>query len=140
MSTAEQLAPLEPVATATAPLGSPLTGPIADGMALVSAALTLLVLSGITPIEPVHALATALNFLNALIHGNVAPAVTAAELIQAAIVALLLIGNIVTDTVAHGPDADVFTADRGHRARACAVMGHRHVLGARRSDLDRARR
>jgi two-component system, NtrC family, nitrogen regulation sensor histidine kinase NtrY len=99
MSTAEQLAPLEPVATAPAPLGSRLIGPIADSMALFSAALTLLVLSGITPIEPIHALATALSLLNALIHGSPAAAATATALIQAAIVVLLLVGNIVTDAL-----------------------------------------
>ncbi len=99
MSTAEQLAPLEPVATASAPLGSRLIGPIADSMALFSAALTLLVLSGITPIEPIHALATALSLLNALIHGSPAAAATATALIQAAIVVLLLVGNIVTDAL-----------------------------------------
>ena len=126
MSTAEQLAPLEPVATAPAPLGSRLTGPIADSMALLSAALTLLVLSGITPIEPVHALATALSLLNALIHGSPAAAATPTALIQAAIVVLLLVGNIVTDALLLlGADADVLTADRGHRARAGAVVGHR---------------
>jgi two-component system, NtrC family, nitrogen regulation sensor histidine kinase NtrY len=99
MSTAEQLAPLEPVATAPAPLGSRLIGPIADSMALFSAALTLLVLSGTTPIEPIHALATALNLLNALIHGSAAAAATPTALIQAAIVVLLLVGNIVTDAL-----------------------------------------
>jgi two-component system, NtrC family, nitrogen regulation sensor histidine kinase NtrY len=99
MSTAEQLAPLEPVATAPAPLGSRLIGPIADSMALFSAALTLLVLSGITPIEPIHALATALNLLNALIHGSPAATATPTALIQAAIVVLLLVGNIVTDAL-----------------------------------------
>ena len=99
MSTAEQLAPLEPVATASAPLGSRLIGPIADSMALFSAALTLLVLSGITPIEPIHALATALSLLNALIYGSPAAAATATALIQAAIVVLLLVGNIVTDAL-----------------------------------------
>ena len=45
------------------------------------------------------ALATALNLLNALIHGSPAPAATPTALIQAAIVALLFVGNIVTDAL-----------------------------------------
>ena len=91
--------PLDPATTTPMPVASRLIGPIADSIALVSAALTLLVLSGITPIEPVHALAIALDLLRSLIHGGAAPAATATSLIQVGIVALLLIGNLVTDAL-----------------------------------------
>ena len=91
--------PLDPATTTPMPVASRLIGPIADSIALVSAALTLLVLSGITPIEPVHALAIALDLLRSLIHGGAAPAATATSLIQVGIVVLLLIGNLVTDAL-----------------------------------------
>jgi two-component system, NtrC family, nitrogen regulation sensor histidine kinase NtrY len=98
MSTVEQVAPLEPAAAPV--LAAPrLIGPIADSIALFSTALTLVVLSGITPIEPVHALATALDLLHSLIHGSAAQAATPTSLIQAGIVVLLLIGNLVTDAL-----------------------------------------
>jgi two-component system, NtrC family, nitrogen regulation sensor histidine kinase NtrY len=99
MSTVEQVAPLDPVTTAPEPLASRLFGPIADSIALFSAALTLVVLSGITPIAPVDALATALNWLHSLIYGGVDAAATRTTAIQATIVVLLLIGNIVTDAL-----------------------------------------
>ena len=81
------------------PVGSRLIGPVADSIALFSAALTLLVLSGITPIAPVPALATALALLQAVAHGTAVPAATPAGLIQTAIVVLLLVGNVVTDAL-----------------------------------------
>jgi two-component system, NtrC family, nitrogen regulation sensor histidine kinase NtrY len=98
MSTVEQVAPLEPAA---APVSAAprLIGPIADSIALFATALTLVVLSGITPIEPVHALATALDLLHSLIHGSAAQAATPTSLIGAGIVVLLLIGNLVTDAL-----------------------------------------
>ncbi len=102
MTTVEQVAPLEPAAaaaTAPVPVGSRLIGPVADGIALLSAALTLLVLSGITPIAPVPALATALAALQSFGHGAAASAATPTELIQAAIVVLLLVVNVVTDAL-----------------------------------------
>jgi two-component system, NtrC family, nitrogen regulation sensor histidine kinase NtrY len=99
MSTVEQVTPLDPVTTAPEPLASRLLGPIADSIALLSAALTLLVLSGITPIAPVNALATALNWLHSLIYGGADAAVTRTTALQATIVVLLLIGNIVTDAL-----------------------------------------
>jgi two-component system nitrogen regulation sensor histidine kinase NtrY len=98
MTTVDQVAPLEPVAAA-APFAPRFMGPIADSIALFSTALTLLVLSGITPIAPVQALATGLDQLHAFIHGLTAPIATPTALIQAAIVVLLLVGNIVTDVL-----------------------------------------
>jgi two-component system, NtrC family, nitrogen regulation sensor histidine kinase NtrY len=99
MTTVEQVAPIEQAATAPVPVGWRLIGPVADTIALFSAALTLLALSGITPIAPVPALATALAVLQSLIHGTVASAATPTALIQAAIVVLLLVGNVVTDAL-----------------------------------------
>jgi two-component system, NtrC family, nitrogen regulation sensor histidine kinase NtrY len=105
MTTVEQAAPIEQVAphdaaaTAPVPIGWRLIGPVADNIALFSAALTLLVLSGITPVTPVPALAIALAALQSLIHGTAAPAATSPGLIQVAIVVLLLVGNIVTDAL-----------------------------------------
>lgn len=96
MSTVDDVVPFEPAA-APEPAGSWLAGPLADSIALVSAALTLIVLSGITPIEPVPALAATLNVLRALVHGGGVPAVPSAALIQATIVVLLLAGNVGTD-------------------------------------------
>ena len=93
MSTVEDVVPLEPAAPPQ-PAGSWLIGPLADSIALISATLTLFVLSGITPLTPVPALATALNVLHGLLHGGAVPAATSAMLLQAAIVVLLLIGNV----------------------------------------------
>ena len=98
MTTVDQVAPLEPV-PAPMPVGSRLIGPVADGIALFSAALTLLVLSGITPIAPVPALATGLALLQAVTHGTAVPAATPAGLIQTAIVVLLLVVNLATDAL-----------------------------------------
>src|SRR6202163_2343250 len=47
-------APLEPVASAPTPVASRLIGALAVGAALLSATATFLVLSGLTPIAPVH--------------------------------------------------------------------------------------
>ncbi len=102
MSTVDDVVPLEPAATAAAPASSWLAGPLADSIALISAALTLVVLSGITPIQPVPALGAALSVLRALIHGGSAGPVPTTALIQAAIVVLLLAGNIVTDALLLG--------------------------------------
>jgi two-component system, NtrC family, nitrogen regulation sensor histidine kinase NtrY len=99
MSTVEQVAPLESAAAAPGSLASRRIGPVADIIALSAAALTLIVLSGITPIAPVPALATALNLLHRLIYGSAAAAATPAALLQAAIVVLLLFGNIATDAL-----------------------------------------
>ena len=54
MTTAEQVAPLDPSAAAPMRIGSRLIGAIAVGAALLSATATFLVLSGLTPIAPVH--------------------------------------------------------------------------------------
>src|SRR3974390_3027561 len=66
MTTAEQVAPLEPVATAPVPLASRLLGAFAVGIALLSATATFLVLSGLTPIAPVHEVGVKLLAGNAL--------------------------------------------------------------------------
>ena len=99
MTSADQVAPLDPAAAAPMPVGSRLTGPIADSIALLLTGLTLLVLSGATPIEPVAALATALDWLRALTGGGAAAAVTPVAALQAAIVILLLFGNVVSDAL-----------------------------------------
>jgi len=54
MTTADQVAPLDPAAAAPMPVASRLFGAIAVGIALLSATATFLVLSGLTPIAPVH--------------------------------------------------------------------------------------
>src|SRR3974390_1859226 len=66
MTTAEQVAPLEPVATAPVPLASRLLGAFAVGIALLSATATFLVLSGLTPIAPVHEVVVKLLLGNAV--------------------------------------------------------------------------
>src|SRR6516225_8773486 len=99
MATVEQVAPHDTAASALMPASSRLIGPITDSIALFLAALSLLVLSGITPIAPINALATAIDVLHAMAHGGGVPDVPSTLLIQAAIVALLLIGNIVTDAL-----------------------------------------
>jgi len=99
MTTVDQVAPIEPAAAAPLPASSRLAGSVADSIALFSAALTLVVLSGITPIAPVHALATALAPLQSLIYGTAVATATPTELIQAAIMVLLLVGNLVTDAL-----------------------------------------
>jgi two-component system, NtrC family, nitrogen regulation sensor histidine kinase NtrY len=54
MTTADQVAPLDPAAAAPMPVASRLFGAIAVGIALLSATATFLVLSGLTSIAPVH--------------------------------------------------------------------------------------
>jgi two-component system nitrogen regulation sensor histidine kinase NtrY len=54
MTTVEQVAPIDPAAAAPMPVASRLIGAIAVGIALLSATATFLVLSGLTPIAPVH--------------------------------------------------------------------------------------
>ncbi len=65
MTTADQLAPLDPAVAAPLPVGSRLIGAIAVGIALLSAAATFLVLSGFTPIAPVHEVVVKLLLGNA---------------------------------------------------------------------------
>src|SRR6202161_500492 len=54
MTTADQVAPLDPAAAAPMPAASRLIGAAAVAVALLSATATFLVLAGLTPIEPVH--------------------------------------------------------------------------------------
>jgi two-component system, NtrC family, nitrogen regulation sensor histidine kinase NtrY len=54
MTTADQVASLDPAAAAPMPAASRLIGAIAVGIALLSATATFLVLSDLTPIPPVH--------------------------------------------------------------------------------------
>src|SRR6202166_2745930 len=54
MTTVEQVAPLDQAAAAPVPVASRLIGAAAVGIALLSATATFLVLSGLTPIAPVH--------------------------------------------------------------------------------------
>jgi len=60
MTTADQVAPLDPAAAVPMLIGSRLIGAIAVGAALLSAAATFLVLSDFTPIAPVHEVVVAL--------------------------------------------------------------------------------
>ncbi|HZC57535.1 MAG TPA: PAS domain-containing sensor histidine kinase [Xanthobacteraceae bacterium] len=66
MATVEQVAPLEAVTTAPVPLASRLLGAFAVGIALLSATATFLVLSGLTPIAPVHEVVVKLLLGNAV--------------------------------------------------------------------------
>src|SRR5580692_6322547 len=66
MSTVEQVAPLEQVTIAPVPLASRLLGAFAVGIALLSATATFLVLSGLTPIAPVHEVVVKLLLGNAV--------------------------------------------------------------------------
>ncbi len=70
MTTADQVAPLdsakEPAMSAPMPVTSRLIGAIAVGAALLSATATFLVLSGLTPIAPVHEVVVKLLLGNAL--------------------------------------------------------------------------
>jgi len=70
MTTADQVAPLdsamEPGKSAPMPVTSRLIGAIAVGAALLSATATFLVLSGLTPIAPVHEVVVKLLLGNAL--------------------------------------------------------------------------
>src|SRR5271170_3451362 len=60
MTTADQVAPLDPAAAVPMLVGSRLIGAIAVGAALLSATATFLVLSDFTPIAPVHEVVVAL--------------------------------------------------------------------------------
>jgi two-component system, NtrC family, nitrogen regulation sensor histidine kinase NtrY len=66
MTTVDQVAPLDPAAAAPMPVASRLIGAIAVGIALLSATATFLVLSGLTPIAPVHEVVVKLLEGNAL--------------------------------------------------------------------------
>ncbi len=66
MTTVDQVAPLDPVAAAPAPVASRLIGALAVGLALLSAMATFLVLAGLTPINPVQSVVVTLLALNAL--------------------------------------------------------------------------
>src|ERR1700678_2879083 len=60
MTTADQVAPLDPAAAVPMLVGSRMIGAIAVGAALLSATATFLVLSDFTPIAPVHEVVVAL--------------------------------------------------------------------------------
>src|ERR1700728_5269981 len=65
MTTADQVAPLDPAAAAPIPAASRLIGAVAVGVALLSATATFLVLAGLTPIAPVHEVVVKLLLGNA---------------------------------------------------------------------------
>ena len=66
MTTVEQVAPVDPAATAAAmPIASRLFGAVAVGVALLSATATFLVLAGMTPIDPVQSVVLTLLAVNA---------------------------------------------------------------------------
>src|ERR1700689_2035025 len=54
MTTADQVAPLDPAAAAPMPVASRLIGAIAVGIALLSVTATSPGLAGLTPVAPVH--------------------------------------------------------------------------------------
>jgi two-component system nitrogen regulation sensor histidine kinase NtrY len=66
MTTVDQVASLDSAATAPVPVASRLVGAIAVGVALLSATATFLVLSGLTPIAPVHEVVVKLLLGNAV--------------------------------------------------------------------------
>jgi two-component system nitrogen regulation sensor histidine kinase NtrY len=66
MTTVEQVAPIDPAATAPMPIASRLVGAIAVGIALLSATATFLVLAGLTPIDPVDSVVRGLLLGNAV--------------------------------------------------------------------------
>jgi two-component system, NtrC family, nitrogen regulation sensor histidine kinase NtrY len=66
MTTVDQIAPIDPAATAPVPVASRLIGAIAVGIALLSATATFLVLAGLTPIAPVHEVVVKLLLGNAV--------------------------------------------------------------------------
>src|SRR5580658_7137744 len=66
MTTVDQVAPLDAAATAPVPVASRLIGAIAVGIALLSATATFLVLSGLTPVAPVHDVVVKLLLGNAV--------------------------------------------------------------------------
>jgi two-component system nitrogen regulation sensor histidine kinase NtrY len=65
MTTVDQVAALDPAATAPMPVASRLIGAIAVGVALLSATATFLVLAGLTPIDPVQSVVVTLLAVNA---------------------------------------------------------------------------
>jgi two-component system, NtrC family, nitrogen regulation sensor histidine kinase NtrY len=66
MATVDQVGPLDPAAAAPMPMASRLIGAVAVGVALLSATATFLVLSGLTPISPVHEVVVKLLLGNAV--------------------------------------------------------------------------
>jgi two-component system nitrogen regulation sensor histidine kinase NtrY len=66
MSTVGQVAPLDQAVAAPVPVASRLIGAAAVGIALLSATATFLVLSGLTPIAPVHEVVVKLLLGNAV--------------------------------------------------------------------------
>jgi two-component system nitrogen regulation sensor histidine kinase NtrY len=66
MTTVEQVAPIDPAATAPMPIASRLVGAMAVGIALLSATATFLVLAGLTPIDPVDSVVRGLLLGNAV--------------------------------------------------------------------------
>src|SRR5580692_2086744 len=66
MTTFDQVAPLDAAAAAPVPFASRLIGAAAVGTALLSATATFLVLSGLTPIAPVHEVVVKLLLGNAV--------------------------------------------------------------------------
>ena len=80
MTTVEQVAPIDPTATAAPPLpvASRLVGAIAVGIALLSATATFLVLAGLTPIVPTDAVDRAL-LLGNLVTGVLLVAIIGSE-------------------------------------------------------------
>jgi len=66
MTTVDQVAPLDPAEAAPMPMASRLIGAVAVGVALLSATATFLVLSGLTPISPVHEVVVKLLLGNAV--------------------------------------------------------------------------
>jgi two-component system, NtrC family, nitrogen regulation sensor histidine kinase NtrY len=65
MTTVDQVAPIETAVATPNPVGSRVIGGIAVGLALLSAVATFLVLSGLTPIAPVHEVVVTLLMGNA---------------------------------------------------------------------------
>ena len=66
MTTIDQVAPIETAVAIPSPTASRVIGAIAVGLALLSAVVTFLVLSGLTPISPVHEVVVTLLLCNAL--------------------------------------------------------------------------
>ena len=96
MTTVEQVAPIDTAAAATTPM--PAASRL-DSIALISTTATLLVLSGLTPVAPVQALATAYDLVLSLLGSGASPALTAAMLAQVIVVVLLLVANVVADVL-----------------------------------------
>src|SRR5258708_40006304 len=65
MTTVEQVASVDPAATAPMPVASRLIGAMAVGVALLSATVTFLVLAGMTPIDPAQSVVVTLLAVNA---------------------------------------------------------------------------